>query len=209
MERTEISKEQLNSLLSNILPIVLEKGPSHTTMDHVASTLGISKRTLYEIFGSKDDMLRQVLYLIHSNSHQAAENIFRNSENMMEALVKLIRQHQAFLEKTSPSFFKDMDERSKHLRPHYDSRNDIMNRYIARIINTGIQQGMFRKNCDYEMQIRLLRVHIESIKRMEDYFPPEITISQAFRSIGQGFLRSIATQKGIEYLDMLEENREF
>lgn len=208
MERSETPAAQLNLLLNSILPIVLEKGPSHTTMDHIASCLGVSKRTLYEIFGSKDEMLRQVLHYQHSITFSKAQEIFRSTENMMEAMVKLIAMHEKVLEKMRPDFFRDMDQRCKHLRPTYDSRNDEMNRHISRIISLGVKQGMFRKNCDFEMSLRLLRVQIESIKRMEDYFPPEITVSQAFKSIAQGFLRSIATPEGIEILEKMDKEGE-
>ena len=206
MEQTNLTSEQRNSLLKSILPIVLEKGPSHTTMDYVASVLGMSKRTLYEIFTSKDDMLRETIYMQHRLSHDRAVEIFNTSENMMHAMSRLIDMHLETLDKIGPDFFRDMDERCKHLRPDYDSHNDEMNRHVSRIIALGVMQGMFRKNCDYELYLRLLRVQMESIKRMEDYFPPTITISQAFKTIGEGFLRSIATQKGIEYLDSLQHN---
>ena len=207
MERTVTSETQLIELLDSILPMVLEKGPSHTTMDYVASALGMSKRTLYEIFGSKDEMLRQVLQHQHELSQKRAEKIFSESDNIMESMVRLMDMHLEVLQKISPDFFRDMDERCKHLRPHYDSRNEAMNRQVSRIIAMGVKQGMFRKNCDFEMNLRLLRVQMESIKRMEDYFPPQITMAEAFYTIGQGFLRSIATQKGIEYLDRLENER--
>lgn len=200
----DASKEHTDSLLSSILPIVLEKGPSHTTMDHVASCLGISKRTLYEIFGSKDEMLKEVLQFQHNIYRKIAEKIFLESENMMAAMVELMKVHHDFLKKVRPDFFRDMDERFKHLRPAYDSRNDEMNRQISRVITLGIKQGMFRKNCDFEMYLRLLRIQLESIKRMEDFFPPEITIAQAFNAIGLGFLRNIASPKGIEYLEQLK-----
>lgn len=204
MERSEITNDQLKSLLKAITPIVLEKGPSHTTMDHVASQLCISKRTLYEIFGSKDDMLRKVINFLHEESRHKAEEIFRSTPNMMEAMIKLINMHIETLDKIRPDFFKDMDERCKHLRPDYDSRNDEMNRHISLITARGVKQGMFRKNCDYDMTLRLLRIQIESIKRMENYFPPEISIAQAFKAIGQSFLRNIATPEGIEMLEQIE-----
>ena len=188
------------------MPIVFEKGPSHTTMDYVASKLGMSKRTLYEIFGSKDEMLRETFRHQHEDSYRKLEKIFSDSANMMEAMVKFIEMYEKILENIRPDFFRDMDERCKHLRPDYDSRHEELVRQISRIIAAGIKQGMFRKNCDFEMNLRLLRVQIESIKRMEEFFPCEITISQAFKGIARGFLRNIATIKGIEYLDAIEAN---
>ena len=65
-------------------------------------------------------------------------------------------------------------------------------------------QGVFSKNIDLDLQIRVLLVQLESLKRMEDFFPPEITISQVFIVIGRGFLRNIVSSKGLEMLEQME-----
>lgn len=208
MERKETSDTQLSSLLSSILDILLQKGPSRTTMDYVASTLSISKRTLYEIFENKDEMLRAVLHYMHRENHQKIEEVFRTTPNIIEALITTINLHREWLVKTKPVFFRDMDEKYKNLRLTFDKTNESRNMHLGEVIEKGINQGLFRANCDYEINLRLLRVQIESIKRMEEYFPPEITIDAAFEAIARGFLRSISTVKGIEILDKLEEKQQ-
>ena len=61
MELKDLKEEHYLRLIKAISEIIVKKGPSHTSMDYVASTLNMSKRTLYELFGSKDDMIRHVL----------------------------------------------------------------------------------------------------------------------------------------------------
>lgn len=194
-------------LLAAILPIVLEKGPSRTTMDLVASTLGISKRTLYEIFENKDEMLRAVIHHMHEGLRMNIERILDETPNMMEGMLAITRLHREWLRHVSPEFFLDMDERVKSLRHTFDSRNEERNNHVMSVIEKGISQGMFRDNCDYAISFRLLRVQLESIKRMEDNFPSEITIDQAFNAIADGFLRSIATPRGIEVLESLQNKK--
>ncbi|MDE5807821.1 MAG: hypothetical protein K2H76_06855, partial [Muribaculaceae bacterium] len=67
--------------------------------------------------------------------------------------------------------------------------------------NKGIEQGVFRKDVNYPITLHLMRIQMESLKRMEEAFPPGITISDAFDYISTGFLRSIATPKGMEIID--------
>lgn len=43
----------------------------------------------------------------------------------------------------------------------------------------------------------------ESLACMHDVFPPDVTLAQAYESITIGFLRSIATPKGMQILDEL------
>lgn len=205
MDKTQLSERNLSELLASILPIVLSKGPSHTTMDLVASTLGISKRTLYEIFENKDEMLREVFHYMHKRGHEKMKEIWNSTPNVIEAMLKVIQYQGEFFKNTNPVFFRDLDERSQHLRGTYYSRKKEHNRLWAIAVQRGIEEGLLNADNDFDMTLRLLRVQLESIKRMENYFPPEITLEQAFRAIARGFLCSIVTHKGLEQLERLEK----
>lgn len=206
MEKADLTDKQYSSLLDSIVPIILEKGPSHTSMDLVASRLSMSKRTLYEIFGSKDEMMLEVFEYLHGLHKQQIDRIFTSTQNAMEGMAKVADYHQQVFNLTNAAFFRDMDERSKHLREDYDGKYRKLNDELSKVFMLGIRQGVFRKDIDYSLQMLLLRVQMESLKRMEENFPPEITLAKAYHTIAQSFLRSIATTKGLEVLERLESD---
>lgn len=72
-------------------------------------------------------------------------------------------------------------------------------------IRLGIRQGVFRSDSNYPVIIPLFRVQMESLKRMEEFFPPGITLVEAYNAIALGLLRSIATPDGMRVLDELTE----
>lgn len=204
MELKDLKEEHYLRLIKAISEIIVKKGPSHTSMDYVASTLNMSKRTLYELFGSKDDMIRHVLEYNTEKSKQEVDEIFRSSSNALEAMHKLTNYLAKIHETASVDFIRDMDVRCKHLRIDYESYQGEVINQLKKVIHLGIMQGVFRKNIDLDLQIRVLLVQLESLKRMEDFFPPEITISQVFIVIGRGFLRNIVSSKGLEMLEQME-----
>lgn len=206
MERNDLSDVQYKNLLDSIFPIIKENGPSHTTMDLVASRLAISKRTLYEIFGSKDAMLLEVFEYHHRMLKNKFEQIFSRTSNVMEGIARVIAFHQKIFSEVNPAFFSDMDTRLKHLRPDFEETNKKFNSDLSKVIELGVKQGVFRDDIDYTLQFTLLRVQMESLKRMEEYFPPDITLGQAYKAISQGFLRTIASNKGLEILDNIEKS---
>ena len=65
MKKEEVSQEQYLKILECIVPILMKNGLKGTTMDAIASRLQMSKRTLYEIFGTKDDLFREVHIYFH------------------------------------------------------------------------------------------------------------------------------------------------
>ena len=47
----------------------------------------------------------------------------------------------------------------------------------------------------------MLRIQMESLKRMEEFLPSSVTISEAYDTIITSFLRSIASEYGAKVLD--------
>lgn len=204
MKKENLTQEQYNKLMDAISPILLDNGPSRTTMDLVASRLGMSKRTLYEIFDSKDDLLKSVLTYLHNIHIVKITKLLNESDNMMEAIGKVMFYHQKNMIETNPVFYHDMDERYRHIRKEYDHNSSNWIEDMHKAVKIGIRQGVFRSHVNYPVALQLFRIQLESLKRMEEHFPAEITLAEASESIIQGFLRSIATDEGHKVLDKLE-----
>lgn len=203
MERTDLKEEQFERLVEAIFPIVAESGPYHTTMDAVARKLSMSKRTLYEIFGSKDEMIISVMRHMKKTHSEGIDRIIRASSNVMEAMANVLIYHQQMMSRLSADFFRDMDTRYHNLRKEFESDNCKWEEYISIAVKLGKQQGVFRTDTNYKVMFTLFRVQMESLKRMEEFFPPGITLLDAYNTISISFLRSIATEKGMKTLDQL------
>lgn len=201
MNNFKSTEQGYNKLEAEIFQILAEKGPADTTMDLLARRLSMSKRTLYEIFGSKDEMIRTIMQHIHQEYAAHVDEISRSSRNMMETMANLLLYHQKMIDRLSKEFFVDMDTKYRHLRPDYNSGSQKWSEYFKDAIITGIKQGVFREDANYDIIIPLFRVQMESLKRMEELFPPGITLAEAYNAISLGFLRSIANQKGLEILE--------
>ncbi len=203
MEKNDVTSPQYEELCDGIFEILAEKGLSQTTMDYLAKKLTISKRTLYEIFGSKDDMIKAILERMEKLHSKQMEEIMKKSSNVMEALAEILLYHQKAMEKLSAKFFRDMDIRYHHLRCEYDNNSRKWRNIVWQAIKLGVRQGVLREDVNYSITLPLFHVQMESLKRMEEFFPPEITLMEAYRTIALGTLRSIATEKGMQTLEKL------
>lgn len=192
-------EEHRTELITKIYPLLIKKGIKNLTMDSVAKSLGMSKRTLYEIFNSKEDMIVDTMRKMHELMKQRMVGIVSKASNTMEAVVLALKFHQRTMSELDMAFFVDMDEYCPRLRPTYDevaANNDLL-----QFLEAGIKEGVFRPDVDYRIMSRLFLIQMESLKRMEKQFPPDVTLIQTFNTISLGFLRSIATYKGLEILE--------
>lgn len=105
MKREEMSPQAYDSLINGIMMILLQNGLKATTMDSIASALQISKRTLYEIFSSKTEMVTCALEAFHEKHSAAVKEIFLNASNVMEGILKGFFAHRDLMRQTNVNFF--------------------------------------------------------------------------------------------------------
>lgn len=201
MQRSDLKEKGYQELLGRIVPIILKNGLKSTTMDHVAASLGMSKRTLYEIFGSKSEMIQEVLCAMERQNHEFVSKVFAESDNVMEAFIKVFKHNRDFMGRINVAFYRDMDRLYKDKREAYEKNREARYEGMIKMFEKGVEQGMFRPDVDYNIHTRMMGLQMEAFKRIEELFPPGITLQRVFDNIIIGFLRSIASREGMKVLE--------
>ena len=201
MQRSDLQDKDYQTLLNRIVPILISKGFKSTTMDSVAAQLGMSKRTLYEIFGSKSDMLKEVIEALEHQNHQFFAQTFETADNMMEAFLTIFMYNRDRTQNINVEFYRDMDRLYKDKRKDYEKTRENRHDNMLKMFELGVEQGVFRPDVDYTIQSRLMGIQMEDLKRSEELFPADMPLTRILDAIIFGFLRSIASEKGMEILD--------
>jgi AcrR family transcriptional regulator len=209
--REENSKECVREL---ILKTALEQfsrfGIKEVKMDDIASTLSISKRTIYEQFNDKEQLLLESLKLHNKIIHNEGKQIVRNASHTLEIILKLYDKYIDIISGINKKFFTDLKkypEICKRKR-HSEEQND--KRFLA-WIEEGRKQGWFREDANLEIFSYILRQNLETIftAKMDSEenalskFPPQ----ELGRTLIIFYLRGISTPKGEEIIEAyLKEN---
>ena len=98
-------------------------------MDDLATELSISKRTLYETFPNKHDLICDVIKYNQEASNAKFVEIFEQSSNSFEALMGVYTVARDFIQKTSQVFLTDI----KRLYP--EAFNEYKNQEISHILS--------------------------------------------------------------------------
>lgn len=201
MERSDLQEKEYQALLCKIVPIILRNGIKSTTMDSVAASLGMSKRTLYEIFQSKTEMIKEVIGELSRQNQEFIAKAFAESDNVMEAIIAIFKHNRDMMGRVNGAFYRDMDRLYKDNRATFEKTHESYHQRMEQMFRLGVEQGMFREDVDFSIQDRIMALQMEALKRMEELFPPEIPLQRVFDAIIIGFLRSIASPKGMGILD--------
>ena len=178
-------------------------GPSAMTMDMVARSCGISKRTLYEIYENKEQLLMDAVKLQESMHLKVINNLSHAKLNTIEWLVEGYRLQMKELSTVSPSFFSDLGL-YKNVRDFLYEEHLKRKAESRRFIDEGIREGYFLANLNYEVINNILDAASQYILNANMY--KEYGMPSLFHNFVVVFLRGICTQKGIELLDKLMQN---
>ena len=77
--------ETRDRIISKSIELFVRFGIRYVTMDQIAAELGISKRTIYELFKDKDDLLLQCIEEMGKRNNRELHDIVVKSENVIEA----------------------------------------------------------------------------------------------------------------------------
>ena len=79
-------------------------------MDDIAADLSISKRTLYELFHDKEDLLLDVMRLHREEMKKSMEEIASKAENVLEVILRFYQKSVQDFQNTNRKFFEDMEK---------------------------------------------------------------------------------------------------
>ncbi|MBR5664261.1 MAG: TetR/AcrR family transcriptional regulator [Bacteroidales bacterium] len=169
-----------------------------TTMDEISRQLKISKRTIYEQFDDKTDLLRACVELLISNIPTAPET---KEDNVVVKLYTLAKVHVLDLLDRRSSFTKDLetyypDLYQEMIAPLFERRaKDMM-----ALFKIGIEQGIVRDDINLDMHLQYLYkffLYVASERNLHK----QHTQKDIFQNLIFPLLRGIMTEKGLRELD--------
>ena len=117
-------------------------------MDDIAADLSISKRTLYELFHDKEDLLLDVMRLHREEMKKSMEEIASKAENVLEVILRFYQKSVQDFQNTNRKFFEDMEKYPRVVAYIAESRKENLDAAME-FYQKGVNQGIFRKDVNY------------------------------------------------------------
>lgn len=188
-------------ILKTSLNLMMRIGPQSVTMDMVARDCGISKRTLYETFPNKHNLICDVIEYNQQQANAKFTQIFEQSSNSFEALMGVYRVAREFIQKTSPVFLTDIKRLYPEAFDEYKAQelNQILS--LAKIISKAKEEGLVLPGIKCKIAAYLFTNNMNNLHHMQDFPFPEYSVTEVFDGAFLNFMRGIATTKGQEIIE--------
>ena len=185
-------------ILSTAAMLFTQRGVRAVNMDDISNHLSISKRTLYEIYENKEDLLFECVKIKYKESEQQLHDAVSDAKNVMDILVNIFWVKIEALRNTHPSFYSEMNRYPKIVE-FLDKQNESRRQEQVDFIRRGVSEGFFRNDVNYDLIITLFDVSNRYV--YNNYSTINCTMEQVFYNLIFVFLRGFCTTEGIRVLD--------
>ncbi len=168
------------------------------TMDMLATQMAISKRTIYEIFKDKDELLHGVMIWMVMKQSELISHCLKSSGNVIEAVFMMMDIMMDHYRKMSPAFKLDMKRYHNDIKRKMEMDNAFPSENSRDILVQGVKEGIFRSDLDIDMTDRCLKGMTKMNDREE---PGDIDSEEMIRNFFVNYLRGISTRKGLDLID--------
>jgi len=175
------------------------QGIKSITMDDIATSLGISKRTLYEVFPDKETLLEECILRGQKEGDEYLKNVLATSENVLEVLLKCYQRSIEKFHATNKKFFEDIKKYPKAYKL-MTKRHDQDSEETVNFFKEGVKQGIFCDDVNFAIINLLVREQIDLL--MNTDICKEYSFLEVYESIMFTFLRGISTEKGAHELEV-------
>ena len=204
MQETKPISAYKQGLRSKIIETALKafraRGIRAVTMDDVAAELKISKRTLYEIFSTKEEVLSECVMKYFEDRCLNMEVQIAHCKNVMEIVMVFFRKKIDEIRHTNPQFYADMAQYPQ-LADYLKAQKERIRKEAAKFFERGRQEGYFREEFNEE----LVSVLFEAVNKhvMETRLYQQYSFEEIFKNLAVITLRGVCTDKGLKLLEKL------
>ena len=198
-ENTSVYRQALKGkVLDTAMTMFASNGIKAVTMDDIARSLNISKRTLYELYRNKEILLSEGIKMYVKKRELEMKTFKKGRKNVMDIILKVYRIKVEEFRRTNPVFYDDL-ERYPKVMANLEKNREENRAQFAAFLSKGVREGYFRDDIDNE----LVTILFDTIGQlfMQKRLYAHFSIESVLNNIMFISLRGICTNKGIKVLD--------
>ncbi len=176
-------------------------GIRQVTMDQIAEEVGMSKRTIYELFRDKDTLVRECMEKMNERYLQEIQETLVHASNVIEALYKFGQHGHRKKSEINPLFFEDIRKIYPILWEAQKKRASTKEgSFTCSILERGINEGIFINDLNVKIVDAFFNVMVETFHK-KDIFPENTSPRDLIRNIITPYFLGISTEKGKKLIE--------
>jgi AcrR family transcriptional regulator len=194
--------EKLDRILSESTRLFKKNGIRSVSMDDISKELGMSKKTIYQYFANKTELVEKVLAYMHEKERIPCIGEDTTNMNAIDILLAVSRNVSVQLKDMNPINAYELQKYYPAIyREFIIRKRDHVFEQVKQNFTQGIAEGIYRNDLDIDLVARLY------IQKLVDVHDPEFLSStnfgfeKVFQVMFDNHIRGIANAVGLAYYE--------
>jgi AcrR family transcriptional regulator len=180
-------------------------GITSLTMDDLASHMGISKKTIYQYFESKQELVDYMVVRRLNQTVLKIDEAMKSHHNVIHVFIRIMRLLPEIMGAINPVVFDELKSKYRSTWKRFEEiKQKHMFNSLMVLLEKGKKQGYFRKNIHSEILVQMRFLQVESTFNSKSYPFHKYAFDEIHRQLLEHFLCGICTLKGLELYEKLK-----
>ncbi|MBR1787003.1 MAG: TetR/AcrR family transcriptional regulator [Paludibacteraceae bacterium] len=188
------------NILETSLELFKQYGIRSVSIDDICRRLGMSKKTFYQYFPGKTELVEEVLLFLQQRSLECAHK-YTEGKSALEC-VRLLQKVHSNIEDVhdKPTFHYDLQKYyPKQYKQHLHNIHNNIRHILEQHLRQGIKEGLYRKSLDVEMCATMYSL-IQYMFVQNENELKSVDVKRLMSFAISSFFRSIVSTEGAELL---------
>jgi AcrR family transcriptional regulator len=179
-------------------------GIRSVTMDDVVHEVGISKKTLYQYFKDKSELVAEVIKCESAKKTNEHDKALKGAHNALEKMLVFYNFQVQMIRDSNPSMLYDLKKYyPKIYKKFVEQKRAMIHDSFLDNITQGKSEGLYRKDINEKVIATLNLIRVEGLINSDAFKVEELLTPEFFKEMFTYHMYGIVSDKGRK---LLEEN---
>ncbi|HEX3935137.1 MAG TPA: TetR/AcrR family transcriptional regulator [Puia sp.] len=195
-------------ILAKAADLFMRYGIKSITMDEIATSLGISKKTIYQFFTDKDDLVFAVIGQEINENEMECVQFRETAENAVHEIFLAVEDLDELLRSTNPLVLYDLEKHHpRAFQKIKDFKYQFLHQATVENLRRGIEEGLYRNDLNKDIAAKS-RIEAAFLVFNPDLFPhSKYSMSEVNFELAILFLHGVVTEKGKQLIEQYTNER--
>ncbi len=203
VEINEYRKELKSRIIDYAMGEFYKRGVRAVKMDEISQGLHVSKRTVYEIFGDKEELLLAGLKIKNQEMREKLEAYSGNgAHNVVDIIGYFYKLQMEVNSMVGVAFYEEI-HRMPRVVEFFNQEHEREFADRVKFLKAGVEEGLFRQDIDYSLTMELLSASMSEIMHNQLY--KKYSMQEMFDNYFLVIIRGFCTERGVALLNKVIE----
>jgi AcrR family transcriptional regulator len=183
-------------------------GIRSVTMDDIAAQVGMSKKTLYQHFADKDELVDNLVDGEVELMQNETMGCIHNSANAIEEIFISMEMANKHFTKMNPMVLFDLHKfHFKSFQKFMEHKNTFLIKVITDNLRRGMAEELYRADTNIDIMAKYRLQMLMLPFDMEAYPPMQYNLMDVSNAMIENFLYGLSTEQGYKLIEKYKKER--